>query len=295
MRAVAAEAGVSIADGDRHILLKWHKLRRSADEPPFLPGNLALGLAAGASLEIDARVLKDGNWVCLHDDVLDNETDGRGPVAAADTATIRGLRIAGGSHAPPLLADLARTVAEAHGTAARLQIDLKEPLAGLTPAAVDRFVAIVAPAARHCLLSGTDWEAVRRLGAAAPDLALGFDPLDLAEGRRLDGGEAIAAFLDEVAARAPEAATFYLYYRFVLAALDAGINPVARLKARGATIDVWTLDPTTRGIGAILPRVVRAGADQITTNDPLAMARLWQDVPVSDGRNRGKTITDTVL
>jgi hypothetical protein len=39
------------------VRLKWHKLRRHPDDPPFGRANLRAGLAAGASLEIDLRRL----------------------------------------------------------------------------------------------------------------------------------------------------------------------------------------------------------------------------------------------
>ena len=94
-------AGISLGYGGRRVLLKWHKLRRGANEPPFSLANLRAGLALGASLEIDARMLGDGTWTCLHDDVLDEETTGTGPVNAADAKAIARTRIAGASYPPP--------------------------------------------------------------------------------------------------------------------------------------------------------------------------------------------------
>jgi hypothetical protein len=38
---------------------------------------------------------------------------------------------------------------------------------------------------------------------------------------------------------------------------------------------VWTLDPTTPGFGHLLTLVIDAGADQITTNDPVRFAQSW--------------------
>ena len=270
--------GVSIAFEGRRALLKWHKLRRYHTDPPFSLANLSAGLAAGASLEIDLRVLADGSWVCLHDDVLDRETDGHGPVRAADAAAIRKLRLAGAEHAPLLLADIAREIAAAPATVACLQLDLKERREALSPTAVGSFARTVGPVAGTCLLSGTDWEAIRALGAAIPSLRLGFDPLRLAEGRDLADAETMTALIDEVAATAPEAAAFYLNHRFVMRALAMGIDPVKRLKRNGALIDIWTLDPTTPHIKEVLAAVLAAGADQVTTNDPVAMAAFWKRI-----------------
>ena len=271
-------AGVAIADRGRRVLLKWHKLRRRRDDPPFALANLGIGLAAGAALEIDVQRLADDHWVCLHDDVLDRETDGRGPVAAADRAAIGRLRLAGSSAPPPLLSDIASEVARAGDSAATLQLDLKLSHAAITDGSVARFAATVAPIAERCLLTGTDWAAVRRIGAAVPGLTLGFDPLDMLEARPPQGGAGCRAFCREILATAPKARAYYLHHPFVTMALAADFNPIAFVKVGGAAVDVWTLDPTTPDIESILPTVVRAGADQITTNDPIGLAELWESL-----------------
>jgi glycerophosphoryl diester phosphodiesterase len=267
---------VAIERAGRKVRLKWHKLRRAAAEPPFALANLAVGLAAGASLEIDLRRLADDAWVMLHDDVLDKETTGKGPVAALDSAGARAIRIAGASFAPPLLADLAEAVrgATVHPDAL-LQIDLKEPASGLTDRAIANFAEVFRPIAGFCVLSSGDWPAVTRLGAAVPGLRLGFDPGDMAEGRDLDDPPALRRFLDEVLSTAPGASIFYLWHRFVSAAFAVDVDPIGVLQDSGALIDVWTLDPTTPFIDRILVEMVEAGADQITTNDPDGIARIW--------------------
>lgn len=270
-----ADQGVAIEADGRRVLLKWHKLRRAASEPPFAIANLPAGLALGASMEIDVRLIADGNWICLHDDVLDEETDGKGPVAALDATAARRLHIGGASYPPPLLTDMTAVVAAAPASDACLQLDLKEPAATLTEAGVARFAEAIAPVADRCLLSGTEYDAVTRLAAGIPGLRVGFDPCDLAETRDLTSRAAMAAFVDEVFAIAPEANAFYLYHRFVSAALRLGINPLETLKQNGAMIDVWTLDPDTPGGRDSLADAIGAGADQITTNDPPGLARLW--------------------
>jgi glycerophosphoryl diester phosphodiesterase len=269
--------GISIVHHGRRVLLKWHMLRRRPRDPPFAMANLSVGLTAGASLEIDIRRLADDLWVCLHDDDLAGETDGAGPVSLADSAAIRRLRVIGSDGPPPLLTDVADQVGTTGFSSASLQLDLKEPLAGITDRAVSRFADAVGPIARMCVLSGTDWSAVRRLGSAIPRLRLGWDPLDLLAARASDlvGGEAVAPFIDEMLTVAGEAAWFYLHHGFVTTALSHGVNPVARLKANGANVDVWTLDPDTPDIATVMGVVLTAGADQITTNDPLGLAELW--------------------
>jgi hypothetical protein len=56
----------------RTIRLKWHKLRLRLEDAPFDRRNLALGLAAGASLEVDLQPLACGRFVCLHDAELES-------------------------------------------------------------------------------------------------------------------------------------------------------------------------------------------------------------------------------
>ncbi|MEX0697707.1 MAG: hypothetical protein WD099_09195 [Dongiaceae bacterium] len=266
---------VAIDAGGRRVLLKWHMLRRAPHDPPFSPENLKAGRALGASLEIDIHVLSDGAWVCLHDDMLDGETSGTGAVAAIDTPAAQRLRIAGTDYAPPLLAELTAALSSASPDVC-LQIDLKEATAGITDRAIAAFRSAVAPVARHCLLSGTDWQAVQRLGANVPNLRLGFDPYDIAEGRTFVSASDFEAFVADVWRIAPDADAFYLYHAFVTAALAEGCNPIETLKADRAMIDVWTLDPTTPDVIEILVACIAAGADQITTNDPPGMARLWR-------------------
>jgi glycerophosphoryl diester phosphodiesterase len=270
-----AEDGVAVEYNGRHVLLKWHKLRRKPDDPPFAPDNLKAGVALGASLEVDIRLLADDTWICLHDAVLDNETNGVGPVGAIDSEVARQLRIAKTDYAPPFLADVAAQL-RAAGPGVCLQLDLKEGVGAISSRAIATFEAVVAPFARHCLLSGDDWEAVQKLGRRIIDLRLGFDPYELAAARRLERRRDVEDFLSEVVAFAPTASAFYLYHGFVITALAVGCNPIEVLKASGAIVDAWTLDRDTPNIDEILAKCIEAGADQITTNDSLDIAKIWR-------------------
>ena len=272
-----ADQGIAIHDNGRRVLLKWHKLRRAATEPPFPIANLPAGLALGASMEIDVRQMADGYWICLHDELLDDETDGSGPVGRLDATSSRRLRISGGDYPPPLLTDITAAIADTPNSAACVQLDLKEPAATLTEAGIARFAEAIAPVADRCLLSGTEFEAVSRLASGITDLRIGFDPYDLAEGRDLRTRAGMEAMIEETFAIAPNADAFYLYHRFVSAALSLDFNPLLRLKENGALIDVWTLDPGMPGVRDSLALAIAAGADQITTNDPPGLARLWTD------------------
>ena len=267
---------VAFERGGRRVLLKWHKLRRAPHHPPFSLDNLRVGVALGASLEVDIRLLADNAWVCLHDGTLDRETDGSGPVRAIDTEAAQRLRIAGAVHPPPLLTELTATLADAApGTC--LQFDLKEDLDDITDAGAAAFAEAVAPFARRCLLSGEDWQAVQRLGTGVPGLRLGYDPCRDIEKRTFARPADIADFAVEALETAPKASAFYIHHGLVTAGLALGVNPIAALKKNGAVVDVWTLDPTTPDAERILTEIVAAGADQITTNDPPGLARLWRE------------------
>ena len=180
-------AGVALRAGERRIWLKWHQLRRAAGDPAHDRANLQLGIARGASLEVDLVVTRDDHFVCLHDDQLASETTGEGLVQEHDRATIERLRQRDAERRPlatrPLFLDeVVDTLAGAPAHwPGRLQLDLKPPPAPFEGAAIDRFAALVAPVAPHLMLGGARWPAVLRLGRAVPGLRLGFDPCDIHE------------------------------------------------------------------------------------------------------------------
>jgi hypothetical protein len=207
--------------------------------------------------------------------MLDHETTGTGAANAIDAATTRQFRIAGGDFPPPLLAELTAMLSSAV-PAARLQLDLKEHLSAISPVAIANFAAAVSPVAEYCVLSSDDWRAVQLLGAGISLLRRGFDPFELADARKLDSARDLAALVAEVLEIAPTADAFYLHHGFVTTALALDFNPIEQLKANGALVDVWTLDPTTPDVGRILPSCIAAGADQVTTNDPSGLARIWR-------------------
>lgn len=266
-----------VAADRRRVALKWHKLRQRAGDPAFARANLRAGLAAGAVLEVDLVATADGSFVCLHDRTLDAETTETGPVATRTAAEIGQLRQRANDKkalAEPVLS-LAELVAIAGPLLppgpgdGRIQLDLKEQRETLrvTPGA---FAATLDRHASWFTLSGDDWEAVGAL--AVPGLRLGYDPWTLIE-RGLPPDEVVRQAL----ATAAPASTIYLHHPFLVAALDGGGNPVAALHAAGRRVDAWTVDPDLPDIGGLLRRLVGAGVDQITTNDPLALERIWRE------------------
>jgi glycerophosphoryl diester phosphodiesterase len=275
-------AGVALHHSDRTVRLKWHQLRRAGTDPAHDRANLRLGIARGASLEVDLVATRDGHFVCLHDDDLACETTGHGPVQAQDRAAVERLRqCANDGQAlvtPPLFLDevTAALAAAPDDWPGRLQLDLKQPLALLDPPMVERFAALVAPVARHLVLGGTQWRAVTRLGTAVPGLRLGFDPLDIHEAAPPESAAELQALGAYMLAHAPQAAIYYLHIPLLLRGLELGVDLIALAKAQGAEVDAWRLEPEDDQAAATLARLIEAGVDQITTDSPEALAGLWE-------------------
>ncbi|WP_225771097.1 glycerophosphodiester phosphodiesterase family protein [Inquilinus sp. Marseille-Q2685] len=276
--------GIEILSDGHRIRLKWHRLQRRPEDIPFTPARLREGMALGASMEVDLRRRADGGFACLHDETLDRETTGHGPVAAATFADLRGLRMRGKDGTPTgdrllQLEDLTELAAAGADPAALVQLDLKEADGALDGRSVDAFRNALAPVAGRFILSGGDWTAVRRLGATLPGLRLGFDPCDddtLGTLRTAaDAERFIAAALD----RAPEAAMIYLSYPIVLRADALGVDLIAACHAAGRTVDAWTLNPDHPGAAAALARLVALRADQITTDAPGALEAMFGATP----------------
>jgi glycerophosphoryl diester phosphodiesterase len=255
----------TLSHGGRAVHLKWHKLRRRPGDPPFSRANLRAGLAAGASLEVDLRCLACGRFVCLHDAVLQSETTGEGPVAGIDGDAIARLEMRDAPGERPILLDELADAVRAGPCApdALVQLDLKD--AEIENASRTIFAETLDDVAGHFILSGCDWEAVRRLGGAVPGLALGYDPCD-------DAGDDPAEAMRAIRTRAPDADTVYLHRELVRTAHEQGDLLVARLRAKGHRVDCWTIDHGSPAALADLRIAFAAGCDQITTNSAVAWA-----------------------
>src|SRR5690606_33687267 len=107
-----SSTGVAIVHGGRRVRLKWQRHRRRRRDPLFDAETLAEGLRLGASMEVDLRVTRDGDFAVLHDGTLDRETDGTGAVVECTGEEIRALHYrSAGAPRPVLLAsDLAQAL-----------------------------------------------------------------------------------------------------------------------------------------------------------------------------------------
>ena len=160
--------------------LVYHAARCGDRFPPNTISGLRDCLDAGARfVEMDINPLADGEYALLHDRFLEDETDGKGSVAAATGRTVRTLRRRWRGRLTDervaLLSDVAALAAGAP-TLVELQLDLK----AYTPVPDAALVSLgqaVGPLGQRVRVSSTSDRDLRRLHELAPDLVLGFDPL----------------------------------------------------------------------------------------------------------------------
>ncbi|MGL4238569.1 glycerophosphodiester phosphodiesterase [Tabrizicola sp.] len=270
----------SMADAcfiDRHgrrVALKWHRARKHATDTAFTGARIVEGLRCGASIEVDINRIAGGGFAILHDDRLDRETTGSGPVDRASREVLRGLVLRDNDGHPTdqplmLLDDLAALVARAGAHAdALLQLDLKTGADALTPADIAAFRKAVLAMNARVILSSGDAETVAMLAAAAPSVLVGHDPCDDARIDVLRRTGDFAGFVSDALAESPAAEMIYLAIPLVLAADARGFDMVAAFHAAGKPVDAWTME---RADGPVLRRLLDLGVDQITTDDPAGL------------------------
>ncbi|WP_413990535.1 glycerophosphodiester phosphodiesterase [Labrys okinawensis] len=278
--------GVSLLGGAHRVRLKWHRMRRRLDDTPFTPAILAEALAAGASSEVDLRAHGEAGLAVLHDETLDRETTGTGPVATATEAQLRRLHRRGADGRPTrerllLLNDLADLAGREAAPGALVQLDLKEDAAAISPALARNFGRTIAPVAARFILSGHDWEAVGRLAegakvSGAKGLALGFDPCGDEAMEHLESLRDFEAFVDGPLRRAPEASTIYLDYRIIIKAAAIDYDIVGAFHAAGMLIDAYTLNLSHPQAEQSLRDLVGLKVDQITTDEPIALQACFE-------------------
>lgn len=282
--------------------LKTVHHKAALDGAPHPPNSLpavAACLDAGADwIEIDVRALADEDYLLVHDELLEHETDGAGPVAGCTVARAGALRIKGSHEPTPLLSDVVALL-RAHPNQSHLQIDFKN----VTPFADDepllRLARIIEPLAERVVVSSVaDWQ-LRRLRRLAPWLHLGFDVqahLDLGapDAERFPQRLGAYGYLDDHPLGAqriwstaqyledrfhtllplvPRVAAFYVRHTLVARALEDGFEAAAFLHEHGVRLAAWTLDVGNADAERNLPALVAAGVDLFTSNTPRALAR----------------------
>lgn len=258
-------------------------------------------------VEIDATALADGDYLLVHDAVLQSETSGEGEVGAMTSKAARALTVKWQGeitdYVVPQLSDVIALFARVRAKS-QLQIDFKNAIPFTSDEPLERLARLVAPLGDRVIVSsGADWQ-LRRLRRFSPRLRLGFDIMWLldwsAHPERRDARElpkALGAYgyLDDhpIAARkiwptavylenrieamlglVPDVKVFYVRWTFIDQCLRDGFNLPAFLHRHGILVDAWTMDTGKPGVNEAALRLRDAGVDLFKTNTPRAMRAL---------------------
>ena len=251
-------------------------------DPLFSAEAMAEGFLLGASMELDLRVRGDGGFVVLHDDMLEGETTGQGPIAGLTLEEIEAFRFKDGR---PLMftEDLARMLGGAN-PAALLQFDMKDDFAVIGDSGVDHLASLFSDTAAPVIVSGASLELIVEIGKRLPNLLRGIDPTDKLVGiYRKHGLKAVEQDLLADLRGPTQPDTVYLQWRLVLDAAREGLDLIGLCHAEGALVDAWTYtlknpaggfsDAEWREFSALLD----LRPDQITTDEALATERAYLD------------------
>ncbi len=263
--------------------------------------------AGAAFIEIDVTALAHSDYLLVHDDLLEAETNGHGAVAACAPDNARALFIKQKNvvtnYPVALLSDVV-ALFQARGGASRLQLDFKNviPLPGDEP--LYRLVELIQPLGERVLVSsGADWQ-LRKIRRLAPWLRLGFDamyyidwePADkvrdprafpkqrgaygyyddhmLATRRLWKTADYLRDRCESLIGLVPDVSVFYIEHTLLAQSLRDGFNWANTLHAQNIKLDAWTMDVTnaTAVENAVLLR--DAGCDLFTTNTPRALGQI---------------------
>jgi glycerophosphoryl diester phosphodiesterase len=297
------------------VLLIHHAANRGYVYPPnSIRGLKACLDAAARAVEMDISPLSGGDFLLLHDRLLERGTTGSGPTHAHTGEQTSGLFLTwrgAVTDEPVGLLSQALDLVSRHPYSVELQLDLKAHTP-LDDSELSRLVAALQPAKdRVRVTSGADW-ALRRLRALDPDLPLGFDPmlyLDLSPHQGEENGlptppfrhgaygywddhplaiqrwgeaaDYLAARAEALWAQAPSGAIWYIRAKLLARALAEGFDWIADLHRRGTQVDAWTLNPDRPADVELARQLVTAGVDRITTDDAPALARTLAEYPQS--------------
>jgi glycerophosphoryl diester phosphodiesterase len=281
------EDGLAIVLQGRATRLKWHRLRRSLQDAEFSAGVMAEGFRLGASMELDLRVRADGGFVVLHDNVLDRETSGVGPVVMHHAGDLADLKYR--QSGLPLISseDLAALMPLAH-PAALLQFDMKDDLAVIGARGLDHLVDHFGYMRAPVIISGGCVHLMRAVAERLPQVLVGIDPTDrLVSLGEAQGIAAMAAALTGELRGGVAPDTCYLAWQLVLEAQAKGLDLIALCHAEGVKVDAWTytLADPANGFSdqewADFSALMALGPDQITTDAAVATEAAWAARTVS--------------
>jgi glycerophosphoryl diester phosphodiesterase len=264
--------------------------------------------ANAAFIEIDITALADSDYLLVHDDLLEVETTGNGPVAQCTSAESARLffKNADGSASScrvPRLSDVVRLLLD-NPNGSRIQLDYKNAIPFSNPEPLQRLVRLIEPLGDRVIVSTrADWQ-LRRLRKLAPWLELGFDihfyidwrsPEELVDPRippfrqgaygywddhilstqRIwTAAEYLAERCELLTTHVPSVTTFYIDHLLLAQSLDDGFNWATTLHDANIRLAAWTLDADNPMAVANARRLLAAGVDQFTTNTPDQLAAI---------------------
>jgi glycerophosphoryl diester phosphodiesterase len=277
------------------VLLVHHAANRGYVHPPSSLRGLRACLEAGARVvEVDVIPLAGGDFALLHDERLDESTNGSGLVSALTADQVRRLRHTWQGtltdepvgllsqaiallldHAAPSLQELqldflsfqnrSLTANHAASSLQELQLDFKPGTPPADAVLRDLLRAVEPVKERVRVTCGEDW-VLRRLRVLDSDLALGFDPLLYLE---IDADPAVSP--EETPDPLPFRVGAYGYRDDHPLALRVWGTTADYLAARAETLAVL---PPPGGVwyihGSLLARVLDDGADEVHPFDWIA-------------------------
>jgi glycerophosphoryl diester phosphodiesterase len=303
-RADATAGGPSHVDGPHGpVALKVHACQWSGLYPENSLAGIGECLTAGvARAEFDLRMLRDRDFVLLHDDDLqrpDGSTVPANEVGLPELLAGAVVDEAGGR--PALLGETVALLGSGPpGTI--FEIDAKDD-APWPWARVEELAGLLEPVRDRIVLAGCTDANLRRMARVAPYIPVGFDPLYhfdwLAPGEVDPTAPPAGAYgyrdADPASRQRDMPMRDYLRHRFrSLLDLVPGIREmhlrlqtferfldddfgevVAMVHERGLLLDVWTLDRGTPHWRSRFDRALAAGVDMVTTNTaPAIVAEL---------------------
>ena len=286
-----------------------HMAALDGQYPPNSLESIRVCLEAGAAfIEIDIAALADSDYLLVHDERLESETTGLGPVgqcSLADSGSLFYKNVDGGASAyhVPRLGEVVQLLLD-YPNGSRLQLDYKNVIPFSEPEPLQRLVRLIEPLGDRVIVStGADWQ-LRRLRRLAAWLELGFDihfyidwrfpeePVDprvppyrqgaygywddhiLSMQRLWTTAEYLAERCEMLTTLVPGVTTFYIDHRLLAQSLDDGFNWADALHKAGIKLDAWTLDADNPTAVANAKRLLAAGVDQFTTNTPGELAAI---------------------
>ncbi|MEB3044798.1 glycerophosphodiester phosphodiesterase [Rhizobium mulingense] len=273
--------GLEILHEGHRTRLKWHRLRKRFADPLFSADVMAEGFAAGASMELDLRVRADGGFVVLHDEDLEGETTGHGPIAEKRLSDLRDIRMQGGDRPLILSEDLAAMLQAAH-PAALLQFDMKDDYEAIGAQGIAHLAAQFQEIAASVIVSAGSFDLIVAVKEKLPHLLRGIDPTDKLYGiRKADGWKAVEIELRADLRGPTEPDTVYLHWPLILDAANEGLDMIALCQDAGKRVDAWTFTLKYPEAGfseaewGNFQALMALKPDQITTDEAPATERAW--------------------